>query len=144
MYGNYISMQEGWHAEGMRVLTAYPTAKPRMSDMLRLVDQGVCGRSFFCGMRFSDPRDNIGVVSSHAYSLLGTEVITVKNGTQVKLYKVHNPWGYEIYNGPWHDKDLAWFDVDDQETTRIGYRNVTEDCFFTDVGTMENMPVMGR
>jgi len=139
MYGNYISMHWGFHSEGMRALTAYPTVHfpsrfrgTTMSDMLTLVDQGVCGRSFFCGISFSaDPRHKINFPKGrHAYSLLGTEVITEKNGTQVKLYKVHNPWGKEKYDGPWHDKDLAWFDVDDQEKTRIGYRNTTEDGFF--------------
>lgn len=41
-----------------------------------------------------------GLVSGHAYTMLG---VTTYNGE--KLVKIRNPWGSEMYEGPWGDDD---------------------------------------
>lgn len=51
---------------------------------------------------------NFGLISHHAYTILG--VVELKAGDEVlhRLFKMRNPWGEEHYEGPWHDKDERW------------------------------------
>ena len=35
----------------------------------------------------------VGLVDSHAYSLLGAMTVTDSEGSSIKLVKVRNPWG---------------------------------------------------
>lgn len=51
-----------------------------------------------------------GLVPSHAYTILG--VLELKAGENVlhELVKMRNPWGKEMYKGPWHDLDARWTD----------------------------------
>ena len=44
-----------------------------------------------------------GLPSGHAYSLMGTAKLT--DGTE--LLKVRNPWGSEVYDGPYSDEKLT-------------------------------------
>lgn len=48
--------------------------------------------------------DKVGIISGHAYSLLGAYEIT-HDGNQVKLIKLRNPWGEREWNGNWCDGD---------------------------------------
>lgn len=45
-----------------------------------------------------------GLVSGHLYTLLGA--VELSNG--VRLLKLRNPWGSEMYNGPYSDCDDSW------------------------------------
>jgi len=47
-----------------------------------------------------------GLITGHAYSLLGTVVLS--GGP--KLVHVRNPWGREEYKGPFRDDDPQWTD----------------------------------
>lgn len=49
-----------------------------------------------------------GLVSGHAYSLLGVEKIKDKSGIVDTLAKMRNPWGSEMYTGKWSDSDPNW------------------------------------
>lgn len=44
------------------------------------------------------------LVTGHAYTLLGA-ITLKKDGKDVLLYKMRNPWGNEQYDGPWGDND---------------------------------------
>ena len=46
-------------------------------------------------------------MTDHAYTILSAHVVETANGT-VQLLKLRNPWGFEMYNGPWSDKDPVW------------------------------------
>jgi hypothetical protein len=48
---------------------------------------------------------NAGLVDAHAYSLLSTHIITLKNGSTERLLQIRNPWGAKEWNGKWSDKD---------------------------------------
>lgn len=48
-----------------------------------------------------------GLAANHAYTVLGVASIT-KNGKEVRLVKVRNPWGDNQYNGPWSEKSGDW------------------------------------
>ena len=45
-----------------------------------------------------------GLVNNHAYSILGA--YTLSNG--VRLVKMSNPWGYDVYTGDWSDNSSKW------------------------------------
>ena len=51
--------------------------------------------------------EGYGLVHEHAYTLLG--VVELSNG--VRLVKLRNPWGNELYTGPWFDGDPQWTDT---------------------------------
>ena len=53
---------------------------------------------------FNEEND-YGLVGSHAYTLLGAADLKEGNKTVHKLIKVRNPWGHEMYTGPWRDDD---------------------------------------
>ena len=47
-----------------------------------------------------------GLVSGHAYTVLGTKELRNEDGSLVhRLVEVRNPWSSEMYRGPWSDKD---------------------------------------
>ena len=52
-----------------------------------------------------------GLVTGHAYTVQG--VVELSNG--VRLVKLRNPWGAELYTGPWFDGDPRWTDEHKQE-----------------------------
>lgn len=55
-----------------------------------------------------DPKKKFGLVSGHAYSLIGANEITTNSGQKVKLVRIRNPWGEFEWNGNWRDNDPAW------------------------------------
>ena len=49
-----------------------------------------------------------GIISGHAYTLMGAYDIADKNGKKVRLVKMRNPWGEKEWNGAWGDNDPNW------------------------------------
>jgi hypothetical protein len=48
----------------------------------------------------------------HAYTILGTYNLTDTTGAVAhRLYRVRNPWGIDVYNGPWCDGSSLWTDA---------------------------------
>jgi hypothetical protein len=46
---------------------------------------------------------------SHAYTIMGTYQLKDTSGNVVyNLYRVRNPWGQDIYDGPWCDTSSLW------------------------------------
>ena len=48
-----------------------------------------------------------GITTAHAYTVLGTKKLS--NG--VRLVKMRNPWGSELYKGDWGDSSSKWTDA---------------------------------
>jgi len=48
------------------------------------------------------------LVDGHAYTLIGTAVIKLKNGGTERLLYVRNPWGNKEWKGKWGDRDPDW------------------------------------
>ena len=53
--------------------------------------------------------ENVGLVSSHAYSVLNVYYLNYE-GKNIKLIKLRNPWGEKEFNGQWSDNSLMWND----------------------------------
>lgn len=52
--------------------------------------------------------DHFDLVTSHAYTILGTQELKAGDVVLHRLIKMRNPWGKEKYTGPWHDDDERW------------------------------------
>ena len=48
------------------------------------------------------------LVGMHAYTLYSTVDLQKDGKSFQKLFKVRNPWGSEMYTGPWSDSDSKW------------------------------------
>jgi hypothetical protein len=74
-----------------------------------------------------------GLVNGHAYALVGAYKLS--NG--VRLVKLSNPWGYDVYKGTWSDKSILWTqalrdEVGSVDNDQDGVFFQTLENFFTD------------
>lgn len=53
--------------------------------------------------------DEMGLISEHAYSVIQTYKIE-KDGKEVRLLKLRNPWGHKEWLGRWSDTSDLWTD----------------------------------
>lgn len=52
----------------------------------------------------------VGLVSGHAYSVIGYKTHKVCGFFEIKLVKVRNPWGNGIeFKGAWSDRSWYWY-----------------------------------
>ena len=49
-----------------------------------------------------------GIVPGHAYTLLSAAKVKGKDGDEVKLVKLRNPWGSGEWTGDWSDESDLW------------------------------------
>ena len=71
---------------------------------------------------------NSGLISDHAYTILGIFDLKEYN---LKLIKLRNPWGEKEFNGDWSDKSSLW---DKKEykgvKNKVGFTEVKDDGIF--------------
>ena len=48
------------------------------------------------------------MVVGHAYGLIAAKEVTDKNGSQVKIVNLRNPWGQFEWKGAWGDDSEEW------------------------------------
>tara|TARA_B110001450_G_C17578375_1_gene463822 strand:+ start:252 stop:704 length:453 start_codon:yes stop_codon:yes gene_type:complete len=89
------------------------------------------------------------MISGHAYGVIGA--VTLKGGAHdgMRMIKTRNPWGKNMYDGPWSEKSSDWTpeyrkQADDYGTVNIGdiwlpvkywsefYANITVNLFRDD------------
>ena len=56
----------------------------------------------------SDRVKALGLVDNHAYTLIGAYEVEDKEGDEVRLLKVRNPWGHGEWEGDWSDNSDKW------------------------------------
>lgn len=67
-------------------------------------------------------------MTSHAYSVLGAYQLKDTNGNVVHtLFRVRNPWGYDVYTSQWADKGSAWTSA---YKAQVPYSENTNDGIF--------------
>lgn len=101
-------MDGGFAGEALYALTGYPTREwmrgtYTKDEVWKIVSEGD-KRNYIMttGVPKKAGWDSKGLPQGHAYSLLGAKEY---NGE--KLFQIRNPWGSELYNGNWSDKDTA-------------------------------------
>ncbi len=72
-----------------------------------------------------------GIVADHAYSILSAHAFE-RDGEQVKLLKIRNPWGYKEWSGAWGDDSEEWNTIDPsmKETLWDGHESKNDGKFF--------------
>ena len=55
-----------------------------------------------------DTLSKMGLITNHAYSVIGTAVLKKQNGNEIQLIKMKNIWGTNEWIGDWSDKSLKW------------------------------------
>ena len=55
-----------------------------------------------------DALSKMGLITNHAYSIIGTAVLKKPNGNEIQLIKMKNIWGTNEWIGDWSDKSLKW------------------------------------
>jgi calpain-15 len=50
----------------------------------------------------------MGLITNHAYSVIGTAVLKKPNGNEIQLLKMKNIWGTNEWIGDWSDQSLKW------------------------------------
>ena len=50
----------------------------------------------------------IGLVAGHSYGLIAAAQVPDKNGHQVNIVQLRNPWGLFEWKGDWGDKSDCW------------------------------------
>lgn len=118
-YGSYARIEAGLTRECLHDLTGAPTkyyltgdptkydeiwkaiADGEKKDFIMTAGSG----DFFEG---ADLMSSVGLVGSHAYSLLSAVEIKDKYGATVKLIQLRNPWGKGEWTGEWSDESPRW------------------------------------
>ena len=55
-----------------------------------------------------DTLSKMGLITNHAYSVIGTAVLKKPNGSEIQLLKMKNMWGTNEWIGDWSDQSLKW------------------------------------
>ena len=55
-----------------------------------------------------DTLSKMGLITNHAYSVIGTAVLKKPNGNEIQLIKMKNIWGTNEWIGDWSDNSLKW------------------------------------
>ena len=55
-----------------------------------------------------DTLSKLGLITNHAYSVIGTAVLKKPNGNEIQLLKMKNMWGTNEWIGDWSDESLKW------------------------------------
>ena len=55
-----------------------------------------------------DTLSKMGLITNHAYAVLGTAILKKPNGNEIQLLKMKNIWGTNEWIGDWSDQSLKW------------------------------------
>jgi hypothetical protein len=119
IYGSYARIEAGLTRECLHDLTGAPTKyyltgnTKKNEEIWTEISNGekkdfvmTCGSGdFFSG---ADLMTSVGLVGSHAYSLLAALTVKDRYGRDVRLVKLRNPWGQGEWKGAWSDASADW------------------------------------
>lgn len=74
-------------------------------------------------------RNDEGVISGHAYSLISIHEIQHK-GKELKLLRLRNPWGQGEWTGDWSDSSPLWTAAIKKQ---VGYTTGDDGIFFIEL-----------
>ena len=74
-----------------------------------------------------DTLSKLGLITNHAYAVIGTAVLKKPNGNEIQLLKMKNMWGTNEWIGDWSDQSLKWT----QEFKKaVGLKNKEDGVFW--------------
>ena len=83
-----------------------------------------CGAAYFYGNL--DQLTQVGLVASHAYSILAAQEIDTDKG-RMRLVKLRNPWGEAEWTGDWGHSSALWTT---ERKKQLKYQNKCESIFY--------------
>lgn len=109
---NYANLNGGMPDQAFRDLTGMPTlfywteeqTDEDFYDLVALYDEKKYSMAAGC------QNEGFGLITGHAYSILGAVTLYDGGSEYQKLVKMRNPWAVESYNGDWNDSDWRWTD----------------------------------
>jgi len=127
-FQHYSNINGGQPREALRTFLGMPTMKYRTNvmdseEVLKTIEDGDKNKYV---MTAAIVKSECGLYAPHAYTLLGTQKLTV-DGKKVQLIKLRNPHGQERYNCAWNDLDPKWTDALREEA---GTKKDTKDGVF--------------
>lgn len=149
--GNYEMAEGGFSVSGLRAITGAPVFTYQTSDICTADcgdDQTVTPESIHALLTEANDadfpmsagttggadtgRNDCGIATGHAYSILEPFTMTDGSGTEHLMLLMRNPWGITYYNGPWYSDDVNWTDdLVAQVPWNIDPRASVDDGIFT-------------
>jgi len=138
IYGGYARIEAGLTRECLHDLTGAPTKyfltgnpntyeeiwKELLNGEKSHYIMTAGAGDFFEG---ADLLSSIGLVGSHAYSLLSVAEVKDKYGKNVRLVRLRNPWGQSEWTGDWSDNSSLWTP---ELRRQLGVENRDDGTFF--------------
>jgi hypothetical protein len=109
--GNYEAINYGWQMEAQRFITGAPTyytytsAEDGPTSFANI--KAALAQNFVVGCD-TGSYSYFGLVTSHAYAVMGAYTITDDSGNSHNLLRIRNPWGTDNWSGPWSDSSANW------------------------------------
>ncbi len=131
--GGYRNIISGYPNEALNALSGFPSESYyfdnfQKNEIWELIHESDKLNNVMCAStKVNTEIDKFGLVASHAYSLIGTEIVTSSNNNKVKLIKLRNPWGYKEWNGDWSDQSHLWNEYNKNEAK---YEKIVNDGIF--------------
>ncbi|EAR93371.2 calpain family cysteine protease (macronuclear) [Tetrahymena thermophila SB210] len=154
LFKSYYSIEAGYCREALRDLTGAPTksvmtleteyddfGKPqkRPNESLPIIlKEALSKQNKFVVTAGADDEDDLtrstadrlGLVNSHAYSIIGVKEITHPKLGNVTLLRLRNPWANQEWKGDWSDDSPCWTpELRDQ----LRVKNVDDGIFYMSV-----------
>ena len=138
--GGYINIIGGQPEEALEFLTGRGSLvyyfegkegdelneyKRRIIKEIQLIDKKNCVMS--CSTKDDKSIKDLGLVASHAYSLLDFIRIETNKGEKVYLFKIRNPWSHGEWKGEWCDDSKLW---DEKTKEQVQLKNKDDGIFF--------------
>ena len=128
--GGYVNIVAGWMHEVLECFTGFPSEtyvnaniKERILwEKLEFAYNTDC----ICTCSTKSDVGDVGLVKTHAYSILGIYKIESK-GEVVRLIKLRNPYGYLEWTGDWSDKSDLW---GEEEKKAVDFVKKDDGVFF--------------
>ncbi|KAL4453070.1 hypothetical protein ABPG74_015301 [Tetrahymena malaccensis] len=154
LFKSYYSIEAGYCREALRDLTGAPTKsimtleteydetgksykKPNESLPL-ILKEALSKQNKFVVTAGADDEDDLtkstadrlGLVNSHAYSIIAVKEITHPKLGNVTLLRLRNPWANQEWKGKWSDDSDCWT-PELKEQLRV--KNIDDGIFYMDV-----------
>ena len=139
LHGSYARMEGGLPSHAATHLAGVPAESYLHDDLESSEHEG-----FFEQLESADKRRFImmaasrdsgesagkdGVVTGHAYSLISIHRLE-HEGSEIKLFKLRNPWGSGEWTGDWSDNSEKWTD---ELKEKVGFTNADDGIFFIEL-----------
>ena len=138
--GGYTNIIKGLPQEAFEFLTgmgslSYDTKNKDQDDIneykieiikaVQIADKNKCFIS--CSTNSDENIKNVGLVKDHAYTLVDFNEIKTKEGQNVYLFRLRNPWSKGEWCGDWSDKSDLWTE---EIKNQVKYNNKEDGFFF--------------